>query len=331
MFNPYPNLPHKIRNYVLNSIIGQGASAIVYKATNILYNIDFAVKVVFKSKVSDRNTRTYEAEVNSLVKLDHPNVIRLYDFFNEDNNMFLVLEYCGGGTLEDKILKDEVISENDKLKICSQIISALKYCYDMSIAHQDIKASNVLFDNNGRIKVADFGLSGIINHDANIDLHRGTLCYSAPEVCQIKSFNPFKSDIWSLGVLIYRLFTYSYPFEGSTKEDLKNSIINGYYQDRLSGQIKKIVKSMLVVNPDDRITINRLFHTDLFHPSKITAYPSLNSKVKILQKDSLNIKLSKRRSSLLYNQKFDESVTKPRRCSHFIIKPANSQTFADFP
>lgn len=326
MFNPYPNLPHQVRNYVLNSIIGQGASSIVYKATNVLYNIDFAVKVVFKSNISERNTLTYEAEVNSLIKLDHPNVIHLYDFFNEGPNMFLVLEYCGGGTLEDKIAKYEDIAEDMKVKICIQIISALKYCYDMSIAHHDIKTANILFDNNGRIKVADFGLSNIYNHDENINEHKGTLSYSAPEVLKMSSFNPFISDIWSLGVLFYRLFTYSYPFEGKSKEKLIGAIMKGYYPDKLVGPIKKVVRRMIVVNPDERITIEKLSKIDFFaHSTKTMLHPIFSPK--ILRKDSLNIKLSKRRSSLIYNQKFDDKLTKSRRCS--LIK--QSETFSNLP
>ncbi|KAK8888345.1 SIK kinase 3 [Tritrichomonas musculus] len=327
MCNPYPNLPHQVRNYVLNSIIGQGASSIVYRATNILYNIEFAVKVVFKSKTADINALTYEAEVNALITLDHPNVIRIYDFFNEENNLFLVLEFCGGGTLEDKISKNEELSENERIKICEQIISALKYCYDKSIAHRDIKAANVLFDNNGRIKVADFGFSGILEHDENVNEHMGTLSYSAPEVCQLKKeFNPFKSDIWSLGVLFYRLFTYSYPFEGKTNEKLKNSIVNGNYQEKLSGKIRKVVKMMLVVDPEKRISIEKLSKINLsmnqesLTPTKFT---------RTAPKNLLNIKLSKRRSSLIYNQNIFDKVSKPhhRRVSNF---PAMS-TFTEFP
>lgn len=329
MFNPYPDLPHKIRCYVLNSVIGQGAYSIVYKATNVIYNIDFAVKVVGKSKVCEHNTLAYEAEVNSLTKLDHPNVIRLYDFFNEDNHLFLVLEFCSGGALEDKIVNKEEISDENKIKICVQIISALKYCYDMSVAHQDIKTSNILFDKNGRIKIADFGLSGFIKHDENINEHRGTLSYSAPEVCQSTSFNPFKSDIWSLGVLFYRLFTYSYPFEGNTKEDLKRSIINGYYQEKLTGQIRKAVKMMLVVNPDERISIEDLSKMDLFRIKKQSSLlPNLRSRSKLVPGNSLNIKLSKKKSFLLYHQSFDE-LPSPLRHHSFHIK-SHPTAFGNF-
>ena len=104
MNDPYPKLPHQVRNYVLNSIIGKGGFATVYKAVNVFYNIEFAVKMITPPKnESSRILRSFEAEVNALIKLDHPNVIRLYDFFEEDGHMFLVLEFCSGGTLENKI------------------------------------------------------------------------------------------------------------------------------------------------------------------------------------------------------------------------------------
>lgn len=265
MFDPFPILPHQVKNYVLNSVIGQGGFAIVYKATNLLYKMDFAVKVVGHSRLSEHHALTYEAEVNSLIKLDHPNVIRIYDFFTEDDYMFMVLEYCGGGSLEDKIQKNELIASSEKKYICSQIISALKYCNQMSIAHRDIKTSNILFDGNGRVKVADFGLSLYFNHDDdNINKFQGSLSYSSPEVCSKKSFNPFKSDIWSLGVLFYRLFSSSYPFEGRTRQELKSRIIEGFYSEKLKGQISKVVRQMLSVNPDERPTINQLSEMTIF-------------------------------------------------------------------
>lgn len=315
MFDPYPNLPHQIRNYALNSIISHGGFAIVYKATHLFFKMDFAIKVVCRSTISEKNAMTYEAEVNSLTKLDHPNVIRLYDFFVEDDNMFLVLEYCSGGTLEERISNKRDMPNEEKISICSQIVSALKYCYDMSIAHQDIKTSNVLFDENGRIKVADFGLSGFIKDNANINTHKGTLNYLAPEICQKRSFNPFKSDIWSLGVLFYRLFTGSYPFFGQTKEELKKKIIDGFYPEILKGPILKPVRQMLITDPNERISIEKLSKMPLFNvpmsSSTLSAFPRLREK----SSNNLNIKLSKRKSSLLYHQKISLQGSKTRQYS----------------
>lgn len=277
MFNPYPNLPHQIRNYVLKSVLGNGGFGIVYKATNTLYNLDFAVKVVCDPKdKASKITRSFDAEVNALLKLDHPNVIRLYDFFREDNYMFLVLEYCPGGTLEDKIKNKELLLTQNKITICSQILSALKYCYDMSIAHRDIKTSNVLFDANGRVKVADFGLSELIGHDEHFNEFNGSRYYIAPEIYKMISFSPFKADVWSLGVLFYRLFSYSYPFTGKNNADLKKKIILGFYPQVFTPPLSDVVRYMLAIEPDERLTIEELSNFAYFKPVRRTNTSSIS-------------------------------------------------------
>lgn len=264
MFDPFPNLPHTVNNYILNDVIGRGGFAVVYKASHVKYSMDFAIKVMSRSNHSHNNISSFEAEVNSLTKLDHPNVIRLYDYFIDKKNLFLVLEYCSGGTLEDLISRNEDIYMYDKIKICSQIISALKYCNSMSIAHHDIKTSNILFDSNGRVKVADFGLSELIGTEKHLKEFRGTLKYLAPEICRRMSFDPFKSDVWSLGVLFYRLFTYQYPFDGRSAQELREHIIDGFYPEILVGTLGKIVRQMLNLNPEGRISIENLSKMDFF-------------------------------------------------------------------
>lgn len=307
MFNPYPNLPFQIKDYILTSIIGIGGFAVVYKATHVKFNAEFALKVVGKSAIPGKNAATYNTEINSLSKLDHPNVIKLYDFFIDNGNMILVLEYCQGGTLESRISMDEIISDEDKISICIQIISALKYCYDMSLTHQDIKAGNILFDSKGRVKIADFGLSEFIHHDNSSNQHLGTLHYLAPEVCQKGLFNPFKSDIWSIGVLFYRLFTYTYPFEGNDKVELKDAIIRGFYNERLTGQMLLPIRKMFLINPENRITINKLSKMDMFTiPLRSPTYSHL-PQLKMPLGSSLNVKLNKKKSSLIYNQKLSQN------------------------
>ena len=184
-------------------------------------------------------------------------------------------------------------------------MSALIYCYDKSIAHRDIKTANVLFDANERVKVADFGLSELIGHDENFNEFNGSLCYASPEICRMISFNPFKSDIWSLGVLFYRLFTYRNPFNGRTKADLKNKICEGIYADKIRGPISKIIKKMLVVDPEERITYKQLEKLDLFYITNITNIkftksncPAVNSSRKLLIPNMIQATCSRRRCSL---------------------------------
>ena len=311
MIDPYPELPHKVKNYVLNSVLGKGGFAFVYKAVNMFYNMEFAVKVITPPKEGyERIMRSFEAEVNALVKLDHPNVIRLYDFFTEDDHLFLVLEFCSGGSLESKISSGELISEPNKFKICSQIISALKYCYDQSISHRDIKASNILFDSVGRVKVADFGLSELIGHDENFNEFNGSLSYASPELCRKIAHNPFKSDVWSLGVLFYRIFTNSYPFIGRTKNELKDKILEGFYSEKIQGPVGKIIRKMLHVDPELRITIEQLNKSELFlcpatrlpvlTINKVNCSAAKSYRVLQSQPNKIQAASSRRRSSLTY-------------------------------
>lgn len=314
MIDPYPNLPHIVKNYELQSVLGKGGFAFVYKAVNIFCNMEFAVKVISPPKEgNERILRSFDAEVNALIKLDHPNVIRLYDYFMEDDHLFLVLEFCSCGNLENIISKGEIIPEPTKFKICSQIISALKYCYDQSISHRDIKASNILFDSNGRVKVADFGLSELIGHDENFNEFNGSLSYASPELCRKIAHNPFKSDVWSLGVLFYRIFTSSYPFNGRTKNELKDKIIDGFYTEKVQGPIGRIIRKMLNVDPEMRITIEQLHKNELFLcplvklpnlcMNKAGCQPAKSYRAIQAQPNKIQAFSSRRRSSLTYSLK----------------------------
>lgn len=328
MFNPYPTLPYQIKNYVLNSIIGQGGFAIVYKARNILYNRDFAVKVICQSKLSSAST--FEAEIQSLTQLDHPNVIRLYDHFQEDNNLILVLEYCGGGTLEDKIMKEEDMPYEMQIQYCQQIVSALKYCYDQNIAHRDIKTSNILLDENGKVKMADFGLSQIINHDGNMKKFGGSLHYYSPEICKKVPFNPFKADVWALGVLFYRLFTFSYPFDGVTDYEIKARIVDGFYPEKLSGIIGKIVRKMLCVEPEERLSIDQISKMEIFKSTAVMPFPFGSKSLQLAKHPQLNNRLrrfSKGAVSTFFHEKKTENSPCIAKCMNLYC----SQTFRTAP
>lgn len=332
MFDPFLSLPHTVNNYILNSVIGRGGFAVVYKATHIKYSMDFAIKVMKQCHHAHNNISSFEAEVKSLTKIDHPNVIRLYDYLKDKDNLFLVLEYCSGGTLEDMIARNDEICYSEKIKICSQIISALKYCNEMSIAHYDIKTSNILFDSNGRVKVADFGLSGLIGREKHLKEFKGTLRYLAPEICRRVSFDPFKSDIWSLGVLFYRLFTYQYPFRGRNDKEIRQHIIDGIYPEILVGQIGDIVRKMLNSVPCDRISIEKLADLKIF--SQIDTIHSFHHSRIPLNQNNFQRKLSKKRFSTVSSQVFSISNNRSKDQHPQLAKCVNvhmSQTFLTSP
>ena len=208
----------------------------------------------------------------------------------------------------------------------------MKYCYDKNIAHRDIKTSNVLIDENGKIKVADFGLSQLVNHDENMNKFGGSLHYYSPEICKKIAFNPFKSDVWALGVLFYRLFTFSYPFDGITDHEIKSRIVNGFYPEKLSGIIGKIVRKMLCVVPEERISIDQLAKMEVFKTTAICPYPSpFGSKtIQLSKHPQLNNRLrrfSKGAVSTFFHDKKKDNSPCIAKCMNLYC----SQTFLSSP
>ena len=269
MFDPFPNLPHQIRQYKLLSVLGKGGYGVVYKAINTTYNMEMAIKVFPIAHIESLNKtdseinkqqKSFDSEVRSLMNLDHPNVIRMYDYFKENGILFLVLEFCNGGTKLDEVKFLRSLTTKEKISICQQIASALDYCHKMKIAHRDIKASNVLFDSFGRVKIADFGLSEKMEFEHHLNDFVGSLIYAPPELIQRKAFSPFKGDIWSLGVLFHRILTGKYPWSKmKTKEDIKNSIIeNEFSRNSKTFVFSNLIRQMIVTNPDLRLPMNEV-------------------------------------------------------------------------
>ena len=272
-FTKFPatvSAPDGHATYEVHSLIGKGGYGEVYRATSNKYpNFEFALKV---SPISPGRSAAilsaYESEVEGLKKIDHPNVVRIYDFFKDESEsrLYIVLEYCPGGDLEKRITKGERLSENDKVNFASQIASAIEVCHSQNIAHRDLKTSNILFDAYGRCKVADFGLCKELADGGLIDQFNGSLLYAPPEILRGVPHSPFAADIWSLGVLFYRLATGSYPWplEG-TREGLRAAIMAGEFrQVDVRTPLLSVVRKMIVVDPARRITIQDLMQLDLW-------------------------------------------------------------------
>lgn len=148
----------------------------------------------------------------------HPNIILLYDHFVEGNELFLILEYCPSGSLKDHISPGRPLSMNIFRSVCTQILSALCACHDKGIAHRDIKPANVLIDVHGRPKLADFGLGVFCAKGNCVNCDAVSLAFAPPEFFKEKSIDPFKADVWSLGLLFLMMATGRLPWRGRLME-----------------------------------------------------------------------------------------------------------------
>ncbi|MDQ0202318.1 Stk1 family PASTA domain-containing Ser/Thr kinase [Pectinatus haikarae] len=202
--------------YELIERIGDGGMAAVYRAHDQLLDRYVAVKILHPQFANDEEfIIRFKKEAQGAAKLSHANIVNIYDVGEWEEKHFIVMEYVEGETLKCKIQRDKKLSIRDTLNISAQISEALEHAHTHNLIHCDIKPHNILIKPNGQVKVADFGIaraasSSTMTYSGNVV---GSVHYISPEQAQGNSITP-KSDIYSLGVVIYEMLTGQVPFKG---------------------------------------------------------------------------------------------------------------------
>ncbi|OHT08504.1 hypothetical protein TRFO_22917 [Tritrichomonas foetus] len=210
--------------------------------------------------VFTREKESFHREVGLLKILDHPHIIRLYDFFAYDDDYFMILEYCQKGALIDEIKNNGPLKGVKLINCARQLIDSIQYAHQNGVAHRDIKPHNILFDEFERVKLADFGIS-IKNESGDvIKCYHCSPAFGAPEVLRKEPHNAFKSDMWSLGVTLYYMSVGSLPFKfqniSQILRDMKRVGIQQINKALVPPVIYDIIKKTVVYDPHCRIDIN---------------------------------------------------------------------------
>ena len=205
--------------YLIGSRIARGGMATVYEATDLRLDRTVAVKVMHPGLGDDDEfAARFVAEARAAAKLSHPNVVAVFDQGNDDGTVFLAMELIPGHTLRDTIGKEAPLSTARTLALLEPVVSALAAAHRAGLIHRDVKPENVLIADDGRIKVADFGLakamSATTQHTATGVLI-GTVSYVAPELV-VEGRSDARADVYAVGVILYELLTGKKPHEGET-------------------------------------------------------------------------------------------------------------------
>lgn len=241
-----------------DEILGEGTYGIVYKAKEIDTGEIRAIKRISREKI--RNYQRFLNEINALKTLDHPNVIRLYEIYQDPEYIYLVQEYLEGGELFEYIVKKEYLDETQTAKIFKQIISSVLYCHKNAICHRDLKPENFLFvsKEDVNLKLIDFGLSRSyykINQEGvgkytRMHTTAGTAYFMAPEVLS-ENYNS-SWDMWSIGVILYIMLCGYPPFDGDTEDDILIAVQKQKYDfkdktwETISDEAKDLISKLLV-------------------------------------------------------------------------------------
>jgi hypothetical protein len=193
-----------------------------------------------------------------MLMLQHKHIVSLYEVLESEDNVFFVMELCGGGSLYE-YMGNKPLSEDTARYYFSQIIEGVSYSHAMGVVHRDLKLDNLLLDNNANIKITDFGHAGIFQKgwDLFCTPTVGGLCHVAPEQLLGQPYSGEKNDIWGLGVILYILLVGALPFKGQAYLD---NIRNGRYTipEHLSPEVRDLISSMLVTDPSGRIGCKKI-------------------------------------------------------------------------
>ena len=206
--------------YHLKQKLGKGGFGVVYMAYDPDLEIYRAIKI---PSLQDGNTDEFLKEARLQVQINHTNLVQVHSVEQFDGRWAIVMEYLDGGSLKDRLSHSHTIPLQDALHYASCIASGLMAAHAKNILHHDIKPANILFDSHGIPKVADFGIARIFN-ETNKEMSRvmGTVTYMSPE--QLMGIADPRSDIWSLGVILYEMLSGRHCFQGTTQLDIMNNI-----------------------------------------------------------------------------------------------------------
>ena len=254
-----------IGNYEILYKIGKGAFGIVYKGRHRVTKKPVAIKEI--PRTHGKGLEALRKEARLLIKLQHPNIVQLLGFYNDDLYYYLILEFCPYGDLLDFIrtnFPNKIVPEFQGRKLAQQIFFAIKGMHDYNIAHRDLKLENILVGEDFVAKLADFGLGRLAAESDIMTTYCGTPLMMAPEV--VGRHYDTKCDIWSLGIMLFEILYGRVPFRTHVKSrgDILKVIAEPDWLQfpenvAVSDSAKDLISKMLVVDPKDRIGFEDLF------------------------------------------------------------------------
>ena len=247
--------------------IGKGALSFVYLVTEKVTKTKYALKVIDIRSLPAEDHENIEKELAIHTRITHPNIVQLIDFFEEDDFVYLILEYCSKGNLFAYMNRKQQLPELTVKTIFNQVLSAVGYLHSQRIIMRDLKPENILLDRKGRVKLCDFGWASDLNDIVYRSIRAGTPAYMSPESLRSEPQDE-KTDVWSLGVLLYELLYNKEPFKAHNDAQrlmlMKSRRI--YFSNRaISKELKNTILICLMYDKNKRPFVSQLIHSNYYN------------------------------------------------------------------
>lgn len=257
--------PSRVGNFIFRGTVGSGAFSVVKLSYHEELKQFFACKIVPRNRInSDDLEQHFELEIRINQQMHHQGVVQIVDLQKDDLNYYIFMEFCPNGELFKYIVDRGRLSEPEAVVLLKQMLEALKYVHSLGVAHRDLKPENLLLDPTGRVKISDFGLSKFVKSSGLVDTPCGSPCYASPECLSGQPYDGRKSDVWSMGVIMFAMVTGQLPWTKRNQTQLFNQIKKGEYTipPYLSDECQNLLSRLLTVDGNARITLDEA----LAHP-----------------------------------------------------------------
>ena len=258
---------HSLENYTFIKTIGEGTFGKVKLAIHKPTKEHVAIKILEKTKIKNRrDLERIKKEIKYMKMLNHPNIVKIYELIEDDNNFYIAMEYVSGGELFNYIVKNKRLEENEASFFYSQIIHIIQEIHKHKICHRDLKPENLLLTQNKTIKIIDFGLSN--EYDVYLKTPCGSPCYASPEVIKGLEYSGLAIDLWASGIILYSMLCGYLPFDDKNNENLFRKILKCKVEFPTKKNIvisetgKDLIKKILKPDPSKRISLEKI----LEHP-----------------------------------------------------------------
>ena len=246
-----------ISHYKINEKLGEGGMGEVYLADDLKLDRKVAIKFLPEHLTKDKdNVERFEMEAKAAASLNHPNIVTIHDVIEEDDQICIVMEHVDGKSLRE-VINEYNLGLDKTIDVISQLSEGLSKAHKAGIVHRDIKPENIIIDQDARVKILDFGLAKLkgVSKLTKETSTLGTIHYMSPEQLQGKEVDN-RSDIWSLGVVLYELLTGEVPFTGDYEQAVSYAILNENLKPVVHKdtpeELIRIIEKCLTKNPDDR-------------------------------------------------------------------------------
>ena len=265
----------QLGRYKVSGVLGKGAMGLVYDGLDPTLNRRVAIKTILTRNLDESTAKHYamrfQREVRAVARINHPNIVQVYDFGQEGDLAYIVMEHIEGKELKDSFDKKEGFDLGTTFRLMQELLGALDYAHEAGVIHRDIKPANVMVDQKGHAKLTDFGVARIEDPDGGAEATRagaviGTPSYMSPEQIQGQPIDR-RTDIFSAGVLFYQLLTGQKPFEGTqwalAKKIIQDDPVWPSHVVQIPQTIDRVVARALAKAPEHRYQKASEFAADL--------------------------------------------------------------------